>query len=956
MTELLWGDLPVQKKPKRHGDENIASRLASLRYDYTNYKEPELIDAPPGYVALDFETEDPTLLERGSSWAFDGIGQVIGMAVAWEGFEAYYPIAHREGNVDRDKVIAWLTAHLKRPDIRIICANASYDLGWARRLCGLYPAGGVEDVFFAAALLDEYRFSYSLDSIAKDYLKVGKELGFLEELEKKWSLKHHQVMAHLKQLPGGAIAPYAATDARRTYDLRQKLLPLLEEQGLTTVYDLESALIPMCVEMRRRGIRVDVESAHKLSEDIKNRRMPELQAEIKRLTGVAVEPWESETLEAALKERGIDCERTRTGMARIDQEFLAHYAKTEAVAAHILDLRKMSKIQNTFLDGHILTHQHKGRIHGELNQLRSEREDGSSFGTVSGRLSSTNPNLQQLPARDKVWGPLIRGMFLAEDGEQIASLDYSSQEPRLIVHFAARAKLAGALEAVEKFKVNSRTDYHQMVAEIANIPRSQAKTINLGCFGPDTMILTHKGLKPITYVTTDDMLWDGVEWVEHQGLLYQGEKDTIQLTDGLFVTTDHLILCGTRWISAGVLARDENILSQALVTGLENLPSPGLKLALLEAFGKFWSNALVAIQSTKLTLTTYLKSRLNVVLTAEKNIRKKSAAKLILIFMQCQRQIIENGCLTVSAVPLAVAIAPKTRAMKITAAEELLLHKNGNSTKALFSYMREQCRAGMTHLLTWIEQITCWGTNQETFGLFLGASTCSTNESDDVRKSPAKLPTYDILCAGPRNRFTVVTSAGPIIAHNCAYGMSGGKLARSLGLSTQWMKIVKEGKRTRWIEVKESEVDSLLSSHNDCIEVAGPEAKDIMRKWEDGAPFIRALFKFTSKVAEERGYIKTILGRRCRFPLGKDGKYGFTHKALNRLAQGSAADQTKQGMLDLWRQGVVPLLSIHDEMIFSVKDEQQARSYAPIMEQAIPLLVPSIVDVNLGKTWGEVEK
>lgn len=814
MTELLWGDLPVQKKPKRHGDENIASRLASLRFNYGDYQEPELIDAPPGYIALDFETEDPTLLERGSSWAFDGIGQVIGMAVAWEGFEAYYPIAHREGNVDRDKVVAWLTAHLKRPDIRIICANASYDLGWARRLCGLYPVGGVEDVFFAAALLDEYRLSYSLDSISKDYLKVGKELGLLGELEKKWNIKHPQMMANLKHIPGPMLAPYASIDARRTYDLRQKLLPLIEEQGLTAVYDLESALIPMCVEMRRRGIRVDVESAHKLSEDIKNRRIPELQTEIKRLTGVDVEPWESETLEAALKERGIDCERTRTGMARIDQEFLAHYAKTEAVAAHILDLRKMSKIQNTFLDGHILTHQHKGRIHGELNQLRSEREDGSSFGTVSGRLSSTNPNLQQLPARDKVWGPLIRGMFLAEDGEQIASLDYSSQEPRLIVHFAAKARLAGALEAVDKFKVNPRTDYHQMVAEIANIPRSQAKTINLGCFGPDTMILTHKGLKPITYVTTDDMLWDGVKWVEHQGLLHQGEKDTIQLTDGLFVTTDHLILCGTRWISAGVLARDENILSQALATGLENLPSPGLKLAL----------------------------------------------------------------------------------------------------------------------------------------------TCSTNESDDVRRSPVKLPTYDILCAGPRNRFTVVTSAGPIIAHNCAYGMSGGKLARSLGLSTQWMKIVKEGKRTRWIEVKESEVDSLLSSHNDCIEVAGPEAKDIMRKWEDGAPFIRALFKFTSKVAEERGYIKTILGRRCRFQLGKDGKYGFTHKALNRLAQGSAADQTKQGMLDLWRQGVVPLLSIHDEMIFSVKDEQQARSYAPVMENAIPLLVPSIVDVNLGSTWGEVEK
>ena len=113
----LWGDLPVQNKPKRHADENVASRLASVRFDYSNYVQPELVDAPPGHIALDFETEDPTLLDRGSSWAFDGIGQVIGMAIAWEGFEAYYPIAHREGNVDKDKVIAWLTAHLQRSEI-----------------------------------------------------------------------------------------------------------------------------------------------------------------------------------------------------------------------------------------------------------------------------------------------------------------------------------------------------------------------------------------------------------------------------------------------------------------------------------------------------------------------------------------------------------------------------------------------------------------------------------------------------------------------------------------------------------------------------------------------------------------------------------------------------------------------------------------------------------------------
>lgn len=667
---MLWADLPIQQKKKSSADINIAGRLASVRYDAASYIQPELKDAPPGYLALDFETEDPTLLERGSAWAFDGIGQVIGMAVAWEGFEAYYPIGHREGNVDKDKVIAWLTAHLKREDITFVAANAAYDFGWARRICGLYPAGGVEDVQFMAALLDEYRFSYSLDSIAKDYLRVGKELGFLEDIESKWALKHAQVMAHLKQLPGPALAPYASTDARRTYDLYIKLKPLIVEQGLLVVHNLESALIPMSIEMKRRGIRVNVNEAHRLSEDIKTNRMPALQEEIKRITNVLVEPWEAETIEQALRDRGIVCDRTRTGQPKVDQVALAGWASTEPVAAHILALRKMSKIQNTFLDGHILGHQHRGRVHCDFNQLRSEREGGSGFGTVSGRYSSTSPNLQQIPTRDKEWGPLMRSLFLAEEGQQIASLDYSSQEPRLAVHFAMLAGLGGAAEAVEQFKHNPRTDYHKMVADMANISRTYAKSLNLGL----------------------------------------------------------------------------------------------------------------------------------------------------------------------------------------------------------------------------------------------------------------------------------------------AYGMGGAKLARSLGLPTQWMQIVKRGTKTEWVEIDESQVDDLRRSHYDCIEVAGDEAKAIIRKWEEGVPFMRGLYTLSSKVAENRGFIKTLLGRRCRFQLGPDGKYGFTHKAMNRLCQGSAADQTKQGMLDLWRQGSVPLLTVHDELVFSVENESEARTYAPIMENAIPLKVPSIVDVNLGKTWGEVEK
>ena len=801
----LFGNPPAKKS--RRAGEYLGDEIARLVWNDAPQDPPPLVPAPAGIVALDFETEDPTLLDCGSSWAFAGKGSILGMAVAWEGFEAYYPINHREGNVDARMVMSWLSDHFRRPDIKFVCANAVYDIGWARRETGLYPAGGVEDVQFMAALLDEYRLSYSLDNLSKDYLNAGKATDVIHSIADRCRVKYNDVMANLKHLPGHILAPYAATDARRTYDLHKVLLGDISDQDLETVHRLESDLILMSVDMKRRGIRVNVAEAERLSEDIKSRRFPELQADIKRETGVHVEPWEAETCERALAQRGIVCEKTRTGQPKIDQYNLSHWAKTDRVAENILRLRKMSKIQNTFLDGHILGHEYHGRIHADINQLKSEREDGSGFGTVSGRYSCTAPNLQQIPTRDKEWGPVMRSLFLPEEGQLLASLDYSSQEPRLAVHFAAKSGLRGAAEAVAQFKENPRTDYHQMVAEIANIPRSQAKAINLGCFGSDTLVLTNRGLVRIVDVELTDLLWDGDEWVSHDGVIDQGIQEVIRLPGNLDVTPDHKILYGSAWVEAKYFAPNGNIFAAARDTALKNFP--------------------------------------------------EDAASLL---------------------------------------------------------------------------------------------------PDISRPAATKQCVYDILNAGPRHRFTVMTSAGPLIVHNCAYGMGGAKLARSLGLETEWMLVEKDGPRSRWTKIVEEDVEKLRREGKSCVEVAGDDAKLIMKKWEDGAPFVRGLYKLAADVASKRGYIRTILGRRCRFQRGKDDKFAYTHKAMNRLCQGSAADQTKRGMLNLWNMGCVPLLTVHDELVFSVDDDREANRYAREMEQAIVLEVPSIVDVNLGETWGDIKK
>jgi DNA polymerase I-like protein with 3'-5' exonuclease and polymerase domains len=142
----------------------------------------------------------------------------------------------------------------------------------------------------------------------------------------------------------------------------------------------------------------------------------------------------------------------------------------------IAQAREINKAHTTFIDT-ILKHSHKGRIHADINQLRSD-----NGGTVTGRFSYSNPNLQQIPARNKDLGPRIRALFVPEEGHRWGCFDYSQQEPRLVVHYSALQNLYGVSDVLDSYNNNPDTDFHTIVADMANIPRSQAKTINLGLF------------------------------------------------------------------------------------------------------------------------------------------------------------------------------------------------------------------------------------------------------------------------------------------------------------------------------------------------------------------------------------------------------------------------------------------------------------------------------------------
>ena len=155
-----------------------------------------------------------------------------------------------------------------------------------------------------------------------------------------------------------------------------------------------------------------------------------------------------------------------------------------------------------------------------------------------------------------------------------------------------------------------------------------------------------------------------------------------------------------------------------------------------------------------------------------------------------------------------------------------------------------------------------------------------------------------------------------------------------------------------------------------------PEAEQLFKVYHDRVPFVKQLSEYTSNRAATKGVIRTLLGRRCRFDLWEPNKYGvfkplqykeafnehgssirraFTYKALNRLIQGSAADQTKQAMVALYENGVLPMIQVHDELDISVGDPKLAQTIQNIMENCVDLKVPSIVDAEFGPNWGEAK-
>ena len=597
-------------------------------------------------MAVDLETYDPKIKKLGPGVRRSG--RVVGISFAIEdGPSAYMPIGHSEDNLPADHVWAYMREQADNFDGILVGANMQYDLDYLAQ-SGVWfgKAKWFRDVQIAEPLIDELQDSYSLQAISERHGLPGKDERVLRDAAQAWGVNPKSEMW---KLPARFVAEYAIWDAELPLKILRRQERIIEEQNLWKIYDLESRVLPVLTKMRRRGVAVDQDRLQKVEDWAVCEATKALNIVFEE-TGKRInweDVWKAKALAPALESIGIELAKTKNGLPSIDRDLFDRV--DHPVAKALSRARQVNKVVTTFVKS-IREHMVNGRIHCSFNQLRTtkDEEKGEEQGARYGRLSSSDPNMQQQPARHPEIGPLWRAIYVPDEDRLWAALDYSQQEPRWLVHFAEVCGLPRAAEAAEKYRTDPSTDNHTMMAEMCGIKRKPAKELFLG---------------------------------------------------------------------------------------------------------------------------------------------------------------------------------------KI-------------------------------------------------------------------------------------------------------YGMGGGKLCRKLGLATEWKLSQRFGKM---------------------IEVAGVEGKAIIDKFDRELPFVRMISNLCEQKAGERGYILTVLGRRCRFPKNLDDprqKYDWCHKALNRLIQGSSADQTKAAMVQLDAAGFEPQLQVHDEVDASVRNFAEAEAMANIMRTCVTANVPFRVDVEVGHNWG----
>ncbi len=428
---------------------------------------PDLSDSK--IISFDIETKDPELLKKGSG-VYRKDGHILGVSIANEqGFAEYYNVGHLDCSYEtKQKNLAYIRDVLATP-VQKLAVNAKYDLDWLMNGYNIPVNGTWNDIQIAEPLLDEYAKSYSLDALAQKYLGKGKEKNEIDQWCEDKKLKG-DARKHLWKMPYALVKKYAIADATLPIDIFRKQKEQLKEQDLIKLYRMEMDLFPLLLQMRRTGVLIDTKKLDVYKGHIQEE-MQILQKKLRNNYG-EFNHNSAKQIQEVFDILKIDYPLTEKG----NPSFAAGSLKKcgHSIARDILELRHKEKIFGTFLENYFTGHAVNGRIHCEFNSLR-----GDKYGTISGRFSSSNPNLQNIPKQneDDEIATMCRSVFVPEQGCWWGSIDYSQIEYRFIAHYAEGPK---STDIKEQYNNDPTTDYHKVIEEMTGTPRKKAKTLNFG--------------------------------------------------------------------------------------------------------------------------------------------------------------------------------------------------------------------------------------------------------------------------------------------------------------------------------------------------------------------------------------------------------------------------------------------------------------------------------------------
>lgn len=454
--------------------------------------------------SIDFET-------TGLQWWKD---KIFGICLSTPDGKDYYWDVREE-----PRALEWLRD--QAPKVRLVVNhNIKYDALFARAANIRFRDDAMDCTMVRAALIDEHRLTYDLDSVAMTCIKRGKDTSVYQILADMFGGKAtaDAQMPNLHRAPSVIAAKYGKQDTRTAFDLWVWQEMEIDAQNLRRVADLERALLPVIIDIEHGGVKVDIDKSEAAAKEI-DKRAKELQKTLDDTAGFPVNANPSASIHKLFDPKknaagawilcdGTIAESTEGGKASINADVLREMK--HPAADMILRLRKMIKTRDTFIRGHILSYHNNGMIHANYNQAKSENDRG----TGTGRLSVNSPALQQIPARDKDIASVVRALFLPDDGQDWGCYDWAQMDFRMMAHYVKNPRILKAYED------DPNTDFHALAATITGLPRSprfagdaNAKQINLGLvFGmgmgklawemglPYTMASYGEGLRKKTYM------------------------------------------------------------------------------------------------------------------------------------------------------------------------------------------------------------------------------------------------------------------------------------------------------------------------------------------------------------------------------------------------------------------------------------------------------------------------